>query len=129
MDYNFLVAAEAVFKFGYNNFMRYRKVELKDVWAVIWRLIVFVVIEIILTTYLLEKGLIFWWVVILLVLLVGLINWHCRYFGYECSKCGYKQKMDLKRIFLSLNFGGKKYLKCKKCGKWNMAKLLVYKIK
>lgn len=105
--------------------MKYRKVGLKDVWAVIWRLIMFVTVEIISAVGLLEKGLVFWWILIILGLLIWIISWHCRYFGYECDKCGYKQQISFLKEFGSLNLVNRKYLKCEKCRKWTRAKLLV----
>ncbi len=105
--------------------MKYREVELKDVLAVIWRLIIFVIIEIGSAIYLLEKGQIFWWVLTLIILLVWIVNWHCKYFGYECDKCGHKQQINFLKEFYTLNLVNRKYLKCEKCGKWSKAKLLV----
>lgn len=105
--------------------MKFRKVELVDVWAVIWRLIIFVAIEIITANYLLEKGLMWVWVLVLMGLVAWIVNWHCRYFGYECDKCGHKQTITFVKEFFSLNLVSRKYLKCEKCGKWNRAKLLV----
>ena len=106
--------------------MKYRKVKLKDVLAVIWRLMVFIVIEITAAIWLLEKGLIVWWIAILLILLVWIVNWHCRYFGYECDKCGHRQRIDFLKEWYTINLINRKYLKCDKCKKWSRAKLLVY---
>ena len=105
--------------------MTYRKVEIKDALAVIWRLMVLVAIEIISATYLLEKGLMWVWALIILILLGWIVSWHCRYFGYECDKCGHKQTITFIKEFLTINLLNRKYLKCEKCGKWNRAKLLV----
>jgi len=105
--------------------MKYRKVKLKDAMAVVWRLIIFVAIEIAAAIWLLEKGLIGWWWVVILGLLVWIVNWHCRYFGYECAKCGHKQQINFLKEFYTLNLVNRKYLKCEKCGKWNRARLLV----
>ena len=105
--------------------MTYRKIKLKDVLAVVWRLVLFVAIEVVTATYLLEKGLMWVWVLIILILLGWIVNWHCRYFGYECDKCGHKQTITFIKEFLSLNLVNRKYLKCEKCGKWSRAKLLV----
>ena len=105
--------------------MKYRKVEIKDALAVVWRLIIFVAIEITSATYLLEKGLMWFWVLIILILLAWIISWHCRYFGYECDKCGHKQTITFIKEFLTVNLLSRKYLKCEKCGKWSRARLLV----
>lgn len=105
--------------------MKYRKIKIKDVWEVIWRLVVFIIIEITTAIYLVENGLIFWWILILIGLMIWIVNWHCHYFGYECDKCGHKQQISFGKEFGSLNLVNRKYLKCEKCKKWNRAKLLV----
>jgi DNA-directed RNA polymerase subunit RPC12/RpoP len=105
--------------------MRYRKVEKKDVLAVIWRLLLFVAIEMVSAVCLAEKDLMIWWILILAGLVVWLVRWHCEYFGYECSKCGQKQQIDFLKEVFSINLINKKYLKCEKCEKWNKAKLMV----
>ena len=105
--------------------MKYRKVEIKDALAVVWRLIVFIVIEIISAIYFLEKGLMWVWLLIIVIMLTWIVSWHCRYFGYECNKCGHKQTITFIKEFLSINLVNRKYLKCEKCGKWSRAKLLV----
>jgi len=105
--------------------MKYRKVKFKDVLAVVWRLIIFVFIEMISALWLLEKGLMGWWIVVLLGLLFWIVSWHCHYFGYECDKCGHKQQIGFGKEFGSLNLVNRKYLKCEKCKKWNRAKILV----
>lgn len=110
---------------GYNLFMKYRKVGLRDVWEVVWRILVFAIMEVISAVYLVEKGLIWVWVVVLIGLLAWLVNWHCEYFGYECEKCGHRQKINFWKEFGSINLVNKKYLKCEKCRKWSKAKLLV----
>ena len=109
--------------------MKYRKVKLKDVWEVVWRLIVFVMIEIILAIWLIESGLMVLWIVVLMGLLVWIVNWHCHYFGYECDRCGHKQQIDFLKEFYTLNLFNRKYLKCEKCKKWSRAKLLVFEKK
>ena len=105
--------------------MTYRKVKIKDALAVIWRLVIFVGLEIMAAMFLLEKGLMWIWVLIMVGLLGWIVNWHCRYFGYECDKCGHKQQIDFLKEFYTLNLFNRKYLKCEKCHKWNRAKLLV----
>lgn len=105
--------------------MKYRKVKIEDVWEVIWRLIIFMVIEIISAIYLLEKGLTIGWIFLLAGLIVWLVRWHCGYFGYECEKCGHKQTITFLKEFWSLNLVNRKYLKCEKCHKWSKARLLV----
>jgi len=104
--------------------MKYRKVELKDVGAVIWRLIVLIILEMIAAIYLVESGLMILWVVVLLGLLIWIVNWHCHYFGYECDKCGHKQQINFLKEFYTLNLVNRKYLKCEKCKKWSRARLL-----
>lgn len=105
--------------------MTYRKVKIKDALAVVWRLAIFVSLEILAAVFLLEKGLMWIWVLIMVGLLGWIVNWHCRYFGYECDKCGHKQQIDFLKEFYTLNLFNRKYLKCEKCHKWNRAKLLV----
>ena len=105
--------------------MKYRKVKITDALAVLWRLIIFVTIEIMAAMFLLEKGLIWVWILVLVGLIIWIVRWHCRYFGYECDKCGHKQTITFIKEFFSLNLVSRKYLKCEKCGKWNRAKLLV----
>ena len=105
--------------------MKYRKVKFKDVWETIWRLIVFVIVEIITAIWLLENGLMWLWFLVLAGLLVWIVNWHCHYFGYECDKCGHKQQINFLKEFYTLNLVNRKYLKCEKCKKWSRAKLLV----
>lgn len=105
--------------------MRYRKIKLKDVGAVIWRLAIFIAIEIISAIYLLENGLMMGWILILVGLLAWIVSWHCGYFGYECAKCGHKQTITFIKEFLTINLFNRKYLKCEKCGKWSKARLLV----
>ena len=105
--------------------MKYRKVELKDVLVVVWRLVILIIIEIGSAIYLLEKGLIGWWIVILLALVVWIVKWHCQYFGSECEKCKHRQQIAFLKEFYTLNLINKKYLKCEKCKKWSKAKLLV----
>ena len=105
--------------------MTYRKVEIKDALAVVWRLTIFVAIEIISVTYLLEKGLIWVWIFVIVIMLTWIIRWHCGYFGYECDKCGHKQTITFIKEFLTINLLSRKYLKCEKCGKWSRARLLV----
>lgn len=105
----------------------YRKIKLKDALAVIWRIMIFVAIEIMTANYLLEKGLIWLWILIIFLLLAWIVSWHCRYFGYECDKCGHKQTITFIKEFLTINLINRKYLKCEKCGKWSRAKLLVVK--
>ena len=105
--------------------MTYRKVKIKDALTVVWRLVIFVAIEIITATYLLERGLMWIWFLIILILLAWIVSWHCRYFGYECDKCGHKQTITFIKEFLTINLVNRKYLKCEKCGKWSRAKLLV----
>jgi len=105
--------------------MTYRKVKIKDAMAVIWRLVIFVAIEIISAIYLLGKGLMMGWILILVGLLAWIVSWHCGYFGYECDKCGHKQTITFIKEFLTINLFNRKYLKCEKCGKWNRARLLV----
>ena len=105
--------------------MKFRKVELKDALAVVWRLIIFVGLEITAAIFLLEKGLMWIWILVMVGLLTWIVNWHCRYFGYECDKCGHKQQIDFLKEFYTLNLFNRKYLKCEKCKKWNRAKLLV----
>lgn len=107
--------------------MKYRKVKTKDVLEVIWRLIVFVFIEMVAAIWLLENGMMGWWIVVLVVLLFWIVSWHCHYFGYECDKCGHKQQISFGKEFGSLNLINRKYLKCEKCKKWNRAKILVVK--
>lgn len=107
--------------------MTYRKVKMKDALAVIWRLAVFMAIEIISAIYLLEKGLVWIWVLIIFGLVTWIVWWHCGYFGYECDKCGHKQTITFIKEFLTINLFNRKYLKCERCGKWNRAKLLVVK--
>ena len=105
--------------------MIYRKVKIKDALAVVWRLAIFVAIEIITATYLIEKGLV--WGLLVIGILGWIVRWHCNYFGYECVKCGHKQTITFVKEFLTINLISRKYLKCEKCGKWNRAKLLVVK--
>ncbi len=105
--------------------MKYRKVEIKDIWAVVWRLVIFITIEVIAATNLLERGLFIWWWLIILGLLVWIVRWHCHYFAYKCIKCGHHQRITFLKTFLSINMFSRKYLKCEKCQKWNMSKLLV----
>lgn len=105
--------------------MKFRKVELKDALAVVWRLIIFVGLEIMAAIFLLEKGLMWIWILAMVGLLGWIVNWHCQYFGYECDKCGHKQQIDFLKEFYTLNLFNRKYLKCEKCHKWNRAKLLV----
>ena len=105
--------------------MKYRKVKIKDAMAVVWRLIIFVGLEIMAAIFLLEKGLMWIWILVMVGLLTWIVNWHCRYFGYECDKCGHKQQIDFLKEFYTLNLFNRKYLKCEKCKKWNRAKLLV----
>jgi hypothetical protein len=107
--------------------MKYRKVEIKDALTVVWRLAIFVFIEIISATYLLERGLIWVWIFVIVIMLTWIVRWHCGYFGYECDKCGHKQTITFIKEFLTINLVNRKYLKCEKCGKWNRAKLLVTK--
>lgn len=107
--------------------MTYRKVEIKDALEVVWRIIIFVTIEIITANYLLERGLMWLWIFIIFLLLAWIVSWHCGYFGYECVKCGHKQTITFIKEFLTINLFNRKYLKCEKCGKWNRAKLLVVK--
>jgi hypothetical protein len=107
--------------------MKYRKVEIKDALAVVWRLVIFVTLEIMAAMYLLEKGLFWIWILVLVILLAWIVNWHCRYFGYECDKCGHKQTITFIKEFLTINLVSRKYLKCEKCRKWTSAKLLVAK--
>lgn len=107
--------------------MKYRKVKIKDVWEVIWRLIIFIAIEMVSAIMLLENNLMILWVIVLLGLLIWIINWHCHYFGYECDKCGHKQQINFWKEFGSLNLVNRKYLKCEKCKKWSRAKILVVK--
>ena len=105
--------------------MKFRKVEINDALAVVWRLVIFVTLEIMAAMFLLEKGLMWIWVLIMVGLLTWIVNWHCHYFGYECDKCGHKQQIDFLKEFYTLNLFNRKYLKCEKCKKWNRAKLLV----
>ena len=105
--------------------MKYRKVEFKDVGAVIWRIIILVILEVVAAIYLVENGLIFWWILVLIGLVAWIVNWHCHYFGYECDKCGHKQQINFLKEFYTLNLVNRKYLKCEKCKKWSRAKLLV----
>jgi len=105
--------------------MKYRKVEIKDALAVIKRLIVLVLIEVMTAAYFVDKGLIWPWILVIAGLLIWIVNWHCGYFGYECVKCGHKQTITFIKEFLTINLFNRKYLKCEKCGKWNKAKLLV----
>ncbi len=105
--------------------MKYRKVRARDVWEVIWRLIIFVFIEMVTAIWLIENDMIGWWIMILLGLLFWIVNWYCHYFGYECDKCSHKQQISFGKEFGSLNLVNRKYLKCEKCKKWNRAKILV----
>jgi len=107
--------------------MKYRKVQIKDVLVVVWRLLIFVAIEILTAIWLINIGMIFWWWVVLVVLMVWIVNWHCKYFGYECAKCGCKQQINFWKEFWTINLINKKYLKCEKCKKWSRAKILVAK--
>jgi hypothetical protein len=104
--------------------MKYRKVNIKDVMAVIARLIVFIIIEIG-TALILVPTYIVVWIGILILLMIWIINWHCGVFGYECQKCKHKQTISFLKEFWSLNLVNRKYLKCAKCHKWSRAKLLV----
>jgi len=105
--------------------MKYRKVEVKDILAVFWRILVLIIIEVTTAVWLVEKDLMGWWIVVLMGLLFWIVNWHCHYFGYECDKCGHKQQISFGKEFGSLNLVNRKYLKCEKCKKWNRAKILV----
>lgn len=105
--------------------MKYRKVEVKDVLAVFWRILVLIIIEVTTAALLIESGHMFWWGLILLGLIFWIVSWHCHYFGYECDKCGHKQQINFLKEFGSLNLVNRKYLKCEKCKKWNRAKILV----
>lgn len=106
--------------------MTYRKVEIKDALAVVWRIVLLVVIEVASATILVPNYMFWWWVIIIL-LITWIVEWHCRYFGYECAKCGHKQTITFVKEFFCLNLVSRKYLKCEKCGKWSRAKLLVVK--
>jgi len=103
--------------------MKYRKLNIKDVMAVIVRLIILVIIEIG-TAMVLLPGHIIIWVILMVLLVVWIVNWHCHNFGYECDKCGHKQMISFLKEFGSINLVNRKYLKCKKCKKWSRAKLL-----
>jgi hypothetical protein len=104
--------------------MKYRKVKFRDVMEVIWRLIFLVTVEVATALVLLPNHMFWWWVIIIL-LVAWVVEWHCRYFGYECVKCGHKQTITFIKEFLTINLFSRKYLKCEKCGKWSKARLLV----
>jgi hypothetical protein len=103
--------------------MKYRKLNIGDVMAVIVRLIILVIIEIGSAIILLPNYMIIW-IILMFLLVAWIINWHSRNFGYECDKCGHKQMISFFKEFGSLNLVNRKYLKCKKCKKWTRAKLL-----
>jgi hypothetical protein len=103
--------------------MKYRKVNIKDVLAVLGRLLILVIIEIG-TAIVLVPGHLWVWIGGMILMVFWIIGWHCQNFGYECEKCGHKQMINFLTDFFSLNFFSRKYLKCKKCKKWSKAKLL-----
>ena len=103
--------------------MKYRKINIKDVLAVVVRLIVLVAMEIGTAMILLPNYMAIW-IGIMILLVIWIVNWHCHSFGYECDKCKHKQMINFLKEFWSLNLFNKKYLKCEKCHKWSKAKLL-----
>ncbi len=58
------------------------------------------------------------------VVLVVLVIWHSRAFGYRCESCGTQFSATPLQDFLAPHYAGKKYLRCPGCGQKEWAKVI-----